>query len=37
MRLLVIVYAMVLLTGGITQVAVRFHGHPCGAILGLMR
>ena len=37
MRLLVIVYAVVLLTGGITQIAVRLHEHPCSALLGPMR
>jgi hypothetical protein len=36
-RLLFIVYAAILLTGGITQIAMRLHEHPCAAILGLMR
>jgi len=37
MRLLVIVYAAILLTGGITQIAIRLHEHPCSALLSLMR
>jgi len=36
-RLLLIVYAAVLLSGGITQLAVRVQDRPCGAFLGLMR
>jgi hypothetical protein len=36
-RLLLIVYAAVLLTGGVTQVAVRLGDRPCGTFLGLIR